>query len=249
MGAVGEVQFAMSEYQTLPGDEIIVPVRVKDFNAIAGYQFTLTWDAEVIELLEVVNQSIPGYYGEQAISAGILTTSWNDGAGGAVTLNDDAIAFELKFKVVGTLGSSTEIKIGSEITASEAYTDALDLLDIVATNGSVQVGEAEEPVDTNTLTSIFHQQSSIIHLQVQPNPFTNTTNILFTIPQEERIRIEIYDVLGKAVKTFEGNYVFGTHKLEWNGLDANEIPLSAGLYHVRMTAGSERRSVKVALAR
>ncbi|MDZ4846740.1 MAG: Ig-like domain-containing protein, partial [Chitinophagales bacterium] len=148
MSAVGEVQFRMDEYKAQPNDEIIVPVKVKDFNSIAGYQFTMTWNPEVIQLLEVENQSVSAYYGEQSVNAGMLTTSWNDDAGNAVSLNDDAIAFELKFKVIGGLGTSTEINIGSEITASEAYTDALDLLDIAASHGSVKVGEVISSLNT-----------------------------------------------------------------------------------------------------
>lgn len=238
-GAVGEVQFKMDEHIALPGDEITVPVRVKDFNSVAGYQFTLTWDPEVIQFLEVANQAISAYYGEQSVSEGMLTTSWNEDAGEAVTLNDDAIAFELKFKVVGANGSSSEIRIGSEFTQSEAFTNSLDLLDIIPVNGSVKVGEQ--------FTSFNPSSSLNTHLTVQPNPFSNSTGIIFSIAQDEQVSIVIYDALGKEVKRIEANYTAGKHQLEWEGDNMNGNPLSKGLYHIRMETGKHTIAVKAVL--
>jgi len=200
----------------------------------------MTWNPEVIQLLDVVNQSIPAYYGEQSVNAGMLTTSWNDDAGNAVSLNDDAIAFELKFKVIGGLGTSTEINIGSEITASEAYTDALDLLDIAASHGSVKVGEVISSL--NPTPSTPNTQ-----LSVQPNPFSNSTNIIFSISQEEQVSIVIYDVLGKVVKTFTGKFNEGEHPLQWNGESNNKILLAKGMYHVKLEAGNKAVVVKAVL--
>lgn len=230
MSVMGEVQFAMNEYQTLRDEVITIPVQVRDFNEIAGYQFTMTWDAEVLELLEVNNRSVQGLYG-RFDREGKLTTTWNDDAGGALTLQDGATAFELKFRVVGTPGTSTEIKIGSEITNGEAYTSLFDLLDIVSTEGKVTVGDGA--------TSNFNPQTTGFQLQVQPNPFSNATNITFSLPQNDEVKLEIYDVLMKEVKTFSGFFNAGTHQLQWNGENNNGTALPNGTYYVKMVAGIE----------
>ena len=112
--------------------------------------------------------------------------------------------------------------------------------DIAATHGSVKVGGAISSLNPQPPT--LHSQ-----LSVQPNPFSNSTNIIFTIPQAENVIIVIYDLLGKEVKRFETRYQQGEHKIEWEGDAQNGSVLSAGLYQIRMRAGSVSKSVEVAL--
>ncbi|MDZ4846934.1 MAG: T9SS type A sorting domain-containing protein, partial [Chitinophagales bacterium] len=84
-------------------------------------------------------------------------------------------------------------------------------------------------------------------LSVQPNPFSNSTNIIFSISQEEQVSIVIYDLLGKEVKTFSGNYKAGEHQLQWNGESKNKILLAKGMYHVKLEARNKAVVVKAVL--
>jgi len=167
-------------------------------------------------------------------------SSWNDDMVRAVTLDDDAVAFELKFKVIGETGSYSGISIGSELTAAEAYNQNLDLLNIRSTNGHVKIRD---------VSSIVNHPSSIYNLQVQPNPFSNMTIIMFSMPQDETVSFEIYDALGKIVKIVQADYKAGKHKLAWSGDDNMGNAMSKGLYHVRMVAGEHSQGVKVILAK
>ncbi len=238
-GAIGNVQMAMAEYHAMTGDEIIIPVSVKDFRNISGYQFTLSWNPRVLSLVEADNKSLQGYYGEQRREEGLLTTIWYDESATALTLDDDATAFELKFKVIGENGSFSPIAIGSELTASEAYNENLDLLNIVATNGVVKVGD-----DVNR----FHPSEGW-NLSVVPNPFSNTTNIIFTLPKDKSVTLSIYDILGREVKRVKADYQAGEHSIEWGGDDEHGNLLSKGLYHVRMVAGESSLSAKAVMVR
>jgi len=238
--AVGEIMFSMNDYYVLPQEEIIVPVKVKSFENIRGYQFTISWDTSVLSLVEVNNNVLHGYYGERHKAEGILTTLWYDEMTKAVTLDDDAVAFELKFKVIGENGSFSPITIGSEITASEAYNENLDLLDIVAANGMVKVGDD---------SSIVNPQSFSHHLTVIPNPFSNSTHITFTLPQDEKVVLSIYDIFGREVKRIKARYTAGEHHIEWKGDDATGNELSKGLYQLKMAAGGRIQSRKVVMMR
>ncbi|MDZ4846083.1 MAG: T9SS type A sorting domain-containing protein [Chitinophagales bacterium] len=92
------------------------------------------------------------------------------------------------------------------------------------------------------LHSTLHPQ-----LSVQPNPFSNSTNIIFAIPQDERVSIVIYNVLGKEVKRILGMYTSDEHKIEWAGDDMQGNALGKGLYHVKMETGKHSVAVKVVL--
>ncbi len=236
--AVGKVEFIIGNHEASTGGEIIVPVKVKGFHNVTGYQFTISWDSETLELTDVANRSLNGYYGKQKASEGFLTTSWDDEIAKGVSLKDGETVFELKFKVIGKNGSFSEIKIGSEMTAGEAYNEHLDLLDVRSTNGIVKVGNANR----------FHPSEGW-NLSVSPNPFTNSTQIIFDLPQDESVTISIYDILGKEVKRIGGTYHAGRNQVQWTADDASGNALSGGLYHMKITAGSTVKAVKASLAR
>ncbi len=239
--AVGKVQFSADEYNSLSGAELTIPVKAKDFKNITGYQFTLSWNPEVLELLGVNNKSLSGYYGTQKASEGFLTTAWDNEMVKGVSLNDDETVFELKFKVIGENGSFSEIKIGSEMTASEAYNENLDLLEIKPVNGMVKVGD-------NAGANRFHPSQGW-NLSVVPNPFTNSTQIIFELPKDETVTISIYDVTGREVWRTAGTYSAGRNSVEWEGDDGSGNRLSSGLYQVRMTAGNDFYGIKASLIR
>ncbi len=235
-GTVGEVQFAMDDRAAMPGEEIVVPVKVKDFRNVTGYQFTMSWNPEVLDFVEAASKTLNGYFGTTHIDRGFLTTSWNDEMTKGISLDENAVVFELKFKAVGAIGTSSEIKIGSELTVSEAYNGNLDFLEVNSTNSTVKVGNA---------TSRNTQHATPITLSVQPNPFTNSTRITFEIPKEEMITIVIYDVHGKAVKHLHAKYQAGLNETEWNGSDDAGNSLSSGVYHVRVMASGFAASKKI----
>lgn len=240
VGVTGEVQFVIDEYDVLPEQEIIVPVTVHNFNNIIGYQFTLSWDANVLSLMGVINRELAGNYGERRKNEGLLTTSWNDDLSNAISLSDDKTVFELKFKVTGEIGDSSEIKINSQMTASEAYDQNFDQLNVVPVNGMVKVTDA---------TGSNMPNSGCCELKIIPNPFNNSTNIIFRIPESGRVHIVIYNHLGMQVKNLEGTYFAGEHIITWTGNnDAGKV-VSNGLYHVQMTLGDHILNEKVILAK
>ena len=67
-------------------------------------------------------------------------------------------------------------------------------------------------------------------LKSYPNPFNNTTTILFTLSEASHIRLTVYDALGRQVeRVADGRYGVGTHAVIFNGSS-----LPAGLYVYRL---------------
>ncbi|MFO7888868.1 MAG: lamin tail domain-containing protein, partial [bacterium] len=65
-----------------------------------------------------------------------------------------------------------------------------------------------------------------------PNPFNPDTHIPYTIPNTSKITVQIYDVLGRVVRTWEEKQPPGTHLIYWDGRDEQKQYLSAGVYIV-----------------
>lgn len=71
--------------------------------------------------------------------------------------------------------------------------------------------------------------------QNYPNPFNPTTIIRYQLPTASRVKVELYDVLGKKVaELFEGQQEAGAFEYQ---LDAAKLRLSSGVYFYRLQAG------------
>jgi hypothetical protein len=84
--------------------------------------------------------------------------------------------------------------------------------------------------------------------QNQPNPFDRTTSIRFELPAETRVRLEIFDLQGRLVRTLaDAGYPAGFHVLEWDHRTDGGQALGAGVYLYRIQAGSFRDQKKIVL--
>lgn len=81
-----------------------------------------------------------------------------------------------------------------------------------------------------------------------PNPFNPETTINYFIPHSGNIQIEIYNILGKKVKTlFDGNKIAGTYHIKWDGRDDSDNPLSTGIYIVALRSGQYVTTKRITL--
>jgi len=70
--------------------------------------------------------------------------------------------------------------------------------------------------------------------QNYPNPFNPVTNISFSVPSECNVKIAVFDVLGREVKTLLNEKKLpGVHSVIFNG-----VSFASGVYFYRIEAGS-----------
>jgi len=75
--------------------------------------------------------------------------------------------------------------------------------------------------------------------QNYPNPFNSTTVIEYTVPVSSNIKLTIYDILGREIKTLVDSYQqAGNFRLKWDSKDnrANKVP--SGIYILRFKSDS-----------
>ncbi|MBO8130110.1 MAG: T9SS type A sorting domain-containing protein [Candidatus Marinimicrobia bacterium] len=84
--------------------------------------------------------------------------------------------------------------------------------------------------------------------QNYPNPFNPGTVIEFELPEPGRVKIVVYDLLGKVVKVLtDREYPEGISRVCWDGTDEFGRYVSAGVYFYRMKAGEFTDSRKMVL--
>ncbi len=93
------------------------------------------------------------------------------------------------------------------------------------------------PETTNPVPRIYYLG------QAYPNPFNASTVIPFGVPQQSRVMMEVYNILGQRVQVLvDDNHTPGDHKVTW------EAPTQgSGIYFIRMEAENFSRVRKIVL--
>ena len=81
-----------------------------------------------------------------------------------------------------------------------------------------------------------------------PNPFNPQTTVSFFLPDESKIRLRVYDLLGRPVRTLAGERLSaGYHTLTWKGRDEGGRSVAAGVYLLELRAPDFRQVRKLLL--
>ncbi len=89
----------------------------------------------------------------------------------------------------------------------------------------------------------IEEMTSDFGLTVYPNPFETQTNVSFTLENEKKVELSVYDMIGKQVMSLtKGNLSGGSHTFMIDGSD-----LGAGVYFVKLKADNRESVMKVIL--
>jgi hypothetical protein len=87
-------------------------------------------------------------------------------------------------------------------------------------------------------------------MPVRPNPFSAGTRVEYYLPRSQRISIEVYDVMGRKVRTLAAGYMpEGRHSITWNGRGPGGLRAAPGVYILRLDSGGFSQSRKIVLIR
>ena len=79
--------------------------------------------------------------------------------------------------------------------------------------------------------------------QNYPNPFNPSTKIKYILPKSEKVKIEVFNLLGQKITTLLDNQMpSGSHEVEFNGQN-----LSSGIYYYKIEAGEFQQVRKMLL--
>jgi hypothetical protein len=104
--------------------------------------------------------------------------------------------------------------------------------------------EYEEPNDTPMAPSLMMSPDETSAPQNYPNPFNPETWIPFKLAESANVNIEIYDAMGRIVRTLDlgnlpgGYYLDKSKAAYWDGRNEFGESVTSGLYFYKLTAGS-----------
>lgn len=223
------LQLSVQDASLQSGQEQRVDFTVKNFRDIIGYQFTLRFDAELLDFQQVEMGELAGLseanFGFRLLDEGVLTTSWNDAV--PASLPDGAVLFSLVFSAKENANLSQALRINSDYTQAEAYFENGELLDL--------------SLDFSNSTTTVHGLSS--SLLAKPNPFREATSLVFKLDEAQEATLTVSDAAGRLVMVKQGDFAKGYNELKINRLDL-QLP---GTYFFRLQTANEVATGKLVL--
>lgn len=217
------------------GQTIEIPVLVKNFQNIRGFQFAVKWDSTVLEFVEGKNFNLPNFsaanFGLFDITSGVLRVNWFESDTFGVDKADGTHIFKLKLKVIGANLSSSFIEFGdypptfpAEFTQRIAFSDQIIPFEPTSP-GQIGVGFTIATHDIDGLRPT--------DFDIFPNPFSDRITVRLTdhFSSLKNCRIRLTDCTGRLL--FEKNGA----DLNSDGMEiANLISYSKGIYFLTIQA-------------
>jgi hypothetical protein len=136
-------------------------------------------------------------------------------------------------------------EVWSETLGGEAENERATNVHVLADNGYYVSGNYNSLFWTarfNTDTSIHNtavKEDPFIQAgelrQNYPNPFSRATCIEYSVPENCRVRLSVFDLLGKEIICLADDRVSGgCHSIVWDGSDPNGRKMPRGIYYCRM---------------
>jgi hypothetical protein len=189
--------------------------------------------------------------------SGVATTNinndpvWVGPEGWGVFSNNDPIP---AYSVVGKIGISGEPFYVARMTSFVANV-----------SGELSLGYFDTYFSDNYgyyIAFVFHRSNSttdteyklnnlptnLILEQNYPNPFNPSTNIEYSIPNQNFVQLKIFDELGQEVKTLvSAELPAGNYKIKWDGTNNSGILVASGRYFYQVSYDNIQLSKKMIL--
>lgn len=83
-----------------------------------------------------------------------------------------------------------------------------------------------------------------------PNPFRSATSIGFSLPVEQPVSLDVFDVQGRLVRSLvSGRRAAGFHQVAWDGRDETGRASPSGVYLYRLATAGQRLEKKLIVVR
>ncbi len=101
-------------------------------------------------------------------------------------------------------------------------------------------GDSENPPIWNFTTGTTNTDNHLTDMTTQlyanyPNPFNPETAITFSLDEEQRVLLEVFDNRGRKIISLLDNVLpYGRHRIVWGGYDEHGNTVSSGVYLYRL---------------
>jgi hypothetical protein len=149
-------------------------------------------------------------------------------------------------------GTLPELKLSPwQLSGGKLYYDLVDEKGSSVCEKNRQDADIPIPVKPGGASDAVQSKPASFNLeQNYPNPFNPETVIKFSLPEDSRVSLKIYNVLGQVVSTpVNENLPAGFHSVTWDGKNEQGSEVASGVYFYRIKAGNYESIMKMTLLR
>ena len=224
--------FKTDDIELVAGQVIAIPFVAATSQPMAGFQFTIGFDKNILEFQGHESGSLPSLkennFGTVYAPEGMVTMNWENVVD--IQPREGEVLFALKFSVKNNARLSDVLALSSRLTPAEAYLGSFDeMADLELANVAITF---EEPLFEKQTLQLF---------QNTPNPFSRTTDLHFFLPEATSATIRSYDVYGRLIKTYTHDFTQGQHTVSVDLDGAAKVLLICELD----AAGFQRQTIRM----
>jgi M6 family metalloprotease-like protein len=150
-------------------------------------------------------------------------------------------------------GVALENATGQTLQAQENYWGTTDSTEIAAliSGPAAWVPFLESAEEATAVTAVEGVVPTRFALYPPfPNPFNSQVDIPFEIAAPSAVELAIYDALGRRVRLLvEATLASGVYRVNWDGRDGGGREAASGVYFLRLQAGEQAATGRIALVR
>lgn len=210
-------------------DTVTVSVVAEDVRNTAGLQFSLNWDPKEASYVETGTSDLPGFSSKEVSvdeKEGTFALAWTDAEAKSRSLKSGEDVVELKFVTKGP----ASVEFGGGPTPPRAY-------------GGSPIGRLSVNLGEEISIGAPKEFASG---KVYPNPTGNRATLEFSLPEKQKVRAEVFNILGQKVMTaYDEEAPAGRHSVQMN-----LSKVSSGAYFLRLqTENNQSRTQKITVVR
>lgn len=215
----------VKEQKLKAGETYEVTFTAQDFYDMLAYQTTIEFDTNILTFVglntnDAVRDLSANSFGLTQVEAGIITTLWY--TANELDLDNGTELFTLSFEAQQDTPLSHVLNFTSSHLPQMAMGGDFEAFDINLTFDNAITNQSGE--DKFNLNPNY------------PNPFDIETTISFDLTETEDITLNIMDISGKVIKSYQGTFAQGYNEINVNRA---ELPSSGILFYQLTTAAGQ----------
>jgi len=199
-----------------------LPVKVKNFKDMLGMQFTISFNANVLQWQGIGNNPLDLETGTNHAAEGSVSFLWVDPKNEIKTLEDGFVIMELIFKAISPLNNET-LNLNSSVTSIAAYDKDENLHNIIINPSVINTSDIVKETWT-----------------VAPNPTAEgVVHVQMNLKEAKTIIFRLMDNTGKVLLSKKTEGIKGSNDFQMS----EDRPLNTGTYYLQ-AIGVEGEEVK-----
>ena len=235
---------------------------VDDFSALIGEEMFGDWTLAISDNAGIDTGTLNEWclqivYPSGVVPAGVMPMAVNAGSGMNLSWSYNPALFD-GFNVYRRTETTQRVRLNSELlsnaTGQIQYVDGGEGLvegqkvfysyAIVNNGAEVAFGDEIEATFRSGLPTVYALHNNY------PNPFNPMTSIKFDLPRSGQVKLAVYDIAGRLVKTLVNEVrEASTHTVLWDGTDAGGRRVASGTYYYMLVTDDFQATHKMMLVK